>query len=205
MIQEWFVQCISTASDITVALSAIAVAMIGFFGLQQWKRELRGKTQFDLARRIAQQAFEFRERFHAARSSFTYIGQSAERAKAENETLEVAEVMDEWYARSKLMEELNKTARILHETTWEGSLLLDPEITDLVKPLENAFSELLVSFHVYFRAQLRNARRPNRTSGNEDCLEEHCDRVYGNPNDSIAKGVDTAVDALAQRVKRYIR
>lgn len=205
MFQEWFVQLVSTISDIVVALSAIAVFGLGLAGLQQWKRELRGKSQFEIARRIALYAFDFKERFHGARSSFTFVGQSAERAKAENETREVTEVMNEWYARSKHMEELNKTARLLHEATWEGSVLLDPRITELVKPLEKSLSELFVSFYVYFQAQLRNAKQPNRTAGNEDWLEEHFHRVYGTPNDSIAKHVDAAVDALVQKVKCYIR
>ena len=205
MFQDWFVQAASTVSDIVVALSAIAVAVIGLPGLQQWKRELRGKSKFELARRIALYAFEFRDRFHSARNPYTFPGESADRARAHDETREVAEVLDEWHARGKRMEALRNTARLLHEASWEGSVLLEPDVKDLIEPLESSLRDLLVSFQTYFQMQHMNASRPHNLAQDADWLEVHHRRVSGMPEDPFAKDVDTAVENLVQRVRQYIQ
>jgi|GEM_PF-1728945 len=205
MFQEWFVQAAKTISDIVVGLSAIAVASIGFIGLQQWKRELKGKSKFDLARRIALNAFDFRDRFHAARNIFTFAGESADRTRAPDETHDVAAVLDEWHARAKRMEALRNAGRLLHEASWEVSVLLDEDIIGLFQPLEDTLRDLSVSFHTYFQSQLMNANRSRPLDDNMAWLEEHHRRVYGSPEDEIAKSLDAAVERLAQRIKQYIR
>ena len=53
MFQPWFVELIGVLSDICVGISAIVVAVLGFIGLRQWRKELTGKSKFDIARRMA--------------------------------------------------------------------------------------------------------------------------------------------------------
>jgi len=46
--EPWFVQLISVISDATVGLSAVAVAIIAFVGLKQWRFELIGRAKFEV-------------------------------------------------------------------------------------------------------------------------------------------------------------
>jgi hypothetical protein len=195
----------STISDIVVAVAAIIVAVSGLYGLLQWKRELKGKQKFELARRIAINAFEFRDRFHFARSPLTFGSESADRPRAPDETREAASVSDEWFARGKRMEALRNTARLLHEASWEASILLDQDIPGLIQPLETSLRDLWVSFQTHFQSLLMNAKRPNAPALDADRLEEHYRRVYGMPDDDVAKAVDAAVENLVERVRDYVR
>ena len=61
MFQPWFVELIGVLSDICVGISAIVVAVLGFIGLRQWRKELTGKSKFDIARRMAILSFRFRD------------------------------------------------------------------------------------------------------------------------------------------------
>ena len=115
MFQNWFAEGASTISDILVGLSAIAVVALGYTGLQQWKRELKGRSKFELARRIALNAFDYRDRFNDARNMFTFPGEWADRARAPDEPRQVAAILDEWHAWAKRLEVLRIAAKLLHE------------------------------------------------------------------------------------------
>ena len=205
MFQDWFIEGVSTISNVIIGLSAIAVAAIGFAGLQQWRRELRGKSRFELARRIAVIAFDFRDRFHTARNPFTFAGEYADRTRAPDETPQATNVLDEWHARGKRLEELRTAGRLLHEASWEASVLLDEEVTQLILPLENSLRDLSVSFQTYFQSQMMNANRPHAPARDQEWLQPHHRTVYGTSDDPIAMNVDQGVEDLVKNVRKYIR
>ena len=74
MFQPWFVEFIAVLSDVCVGLSALGVIILGIFGLIQWKAELTGRTKFDIARKMAKAALQFRDEVKRARSIFTLPG-----------------------------------------------------------------------------------------------------------------------------------
>ena len=43
-------ELVSLVSDIVVGLCAVVVAVVAFFGLRTWRKELTGKAQFEVAR-----------------------------------------------------------------------------------------------------------------------------------------------------------
>ena len=95
MFEPWFVELISILSNAFIGLSALAVAVIGFVGLRQWRAELTGKTKFDIARKLAILAFQYRDEYKRARNPFTFPGEWSERQKGENEAADEANVLDE--------------------------------------------------------------------------------------------------------------
>jgi chromate transport protein ChrA len=43
---------VSMISDIVVGFSALVVAIVAFFGLRTWRKELTGKAKYEIARNI---------------------------------------------------------------------------------------------------------------------------------------------------------
>jgi len=52
-------------------ISAVAVAVIGGLALGTWRRQLKGQTRFDTAKRLLIASHELAHRFHLARNPFT--------------------------------------------------------------------------------------------------------------------------------------
>jgi hypothetical protein len=65
------VNIVTVIGNVVVGLSAVVVAIVAVIGLRQWRVELTGRTKFELARKIALLAYQFRDELHAARNPFT--------------------------------------------------------------------------------------------------------------------------------------
>ena len=64
---EWQVY-ISIGKDIVTAGAALTAAVIAVLGLQAWKRQLRGKTDYELARRFLRAVYSVRDSIRALRN-----------------------------------------------------------------------------------------------------------------------------------------
>lgn len=71
-------QCISATKDVVVALSAAFTATVAFRGLDKWRRELRGKADFDTARDVVRALYKVREALTRARSPLISGGEFPE-------------------------------------------------------------------------------------------------------------------------------
>jgi hypothetical protein len=205
MFQPWFVDLISVLSNIFVGLSALAVAIIGFVGLRQWRAELTGRTKFEIARKIAVLAFQYRDEYKRARNPFTFPGEWSERQKAENETIEESSVLDEYFARRKRLSPLQEILRQMYEVSWEAEVLLDKNIGKSITPFEDSFKELFTSTEAYFHTLYNQVKRKQGRDMNDEWLQNHYEVVYGTAEDQISKTVDIAANALVEKLKGYIK
>lgn len=51
---------VTLIKDILTGLAALTAAVIGIIGLQTWKKQLRGKTEYELAQRLATAVYKIR-------------------------------------------------------------------------------------------------------------------------------------------------
>jgi len=57
----------SIIKDVIVSIAAIVTASIAVFGITSWRRELKGKSDFDAARRLMKSTYMLRDSISAAR------------------------------------------------------------------------------------------------------------------------------------------
>jgi hypothetical protein len=55
-------EVLALAAQVIVAVSAAVGAVAAFRGVSAWRRELHGRTQYDLARRVMAGVYRVRER-----------------------------------------------------------------------------------------------------------------------------------------------
>jgi hypothetical protein len=79
-------------------VSAIVVAGVSVYGIWQWQRELKGRSKFEIAKKMTLLAFQFQDELRTARSPATFLGESAERKKGDNETPGERHTRDEHFA-----------------------------------------------------------------------------------------------------------
>jgi len=204
MLPSYLVETISVVSDAFVALSALAVAIIGFIGLRQWREELTGKAKFEVARKIVTLSFQFRDEFGRARSPLTFGGEAAERPKFGGETEEETQLLDECFARKKRLEPLQESMRKLREASWEAEIVLSEDVGKLLQPFEHAFIELWSAIEAYFSTQLKRAKSGQRNSQLDDGLKSQQAIIYG-IDDKPSRAVDASVTALLRKLKAYVK
>jgi hypothetical protein len=199
--QEWLIQLVSMLSDILLGVAAI----VGIWGLWEWRRELIGKTKFDVARRLTLLALQFRDEFHGARRVFTLAGESAEREVGTAEHPSETRVADEYFSRSRRLLLLQETLRKLLEAGWEAEIILSEENADLVRPFDDAFRELFVAMGYFFEEEMRLAKGGSPTGPSAEKHRELRKVIYGLSDDPTGKTVDETVDRLKKRMRKYVR
>jgi hypothetical protein len=203
-----FNNTISLVSDIVVAISAIIVAILAFWGLNKWRREISGKAKFDLVRQIMRNNSEFENNFLGARNPFTHGGELVGRERKEGESSRETEIMNEWYARFNRLKVVSESLVKLQELGWEAESLLDIEsskqVTETIKIYRNAYASLITSINSYFETRRREITTNNMYRDQEWLTKLHKE-IYGLENDERSKEITAAKEKLANVLKKYVR
>jgi hypothetical protein len=131
----------STISNIAIGVAAIIATIAGYIGFQQWRREMKGKAQFDLVVGLARLAMKYRSEFNYARNPVIFSSEYANRPAVENESHEEKLENDGFYARMSRFNPLAETTQQLELYGWESSVFCDTKIQQLVKPLITLYKE----------------------------------------------------------------
>jgi hypothetical protein len=201
-------ETVSLISDIVVGVSALGVAIIAFFGLQTWRRELTGKAKFATARDVMLLGFKLRARFEWARNLFTHSTESAGRSRQANEPPNVSQVLDEWYARASRLKPLQEDLIKIQEASWEAQILLSEDskksVSEAVAVYRHNFAELSSAIYSYF-----DTRRHEQVAGHpykdQDWLQTLHKTIYGEPEDNLSKQIKEATDKLESALKAYVK
>jgi len=81
-------------TEILKNISIIIASWTAIYGIDQWRREHRGKRQADLAEEVLSLFYEARDAIGHIRNQFSYGGEGSSRKVGENETPEEKEAFD---------------------------------------------------------------------------------------------------------------
>ncbi len=196
------------ARDVIVSVSAVAVAVFAWLGLQTWRKELIGRARFETARNMAHMGFLLRSSFAHVRYNPTYTYEWADRVPREDETDAESEVLNEQHARTKrgnlLVDSLNK----IFEVQWEAEILFDEtsaqSVRDAVESYSKSYAELSTAVAEYFDARLKEAKS-GKLLKDQDWLKELRHVIYQIPDDEFAQKVSEATEKLSSAAKQYVR
>jgi hypothetical protein len=201
---------ISLLSGILVSISAIVVAVVAFYGLRTWRKELTGKAKFEVARNLMLLGFKFKDAFQWATNPFTSSGEHAARQRQENESPNVSMVLDEWYARDRRLVTLHEYLGKIQESGWEAEVLLGEDvakpITEAIKVFINAYAELSSAISSYFDTRREEVSR-NYLYKDQDWLMKLHKMIYSASKDdiNISKQIVQATEQLASALRQYVR
>jgi len=128
-------ELVSLVSDIVVGLCVVVVAVVAFFGLRTWRKELTGKAQFEVARNMMLLGLKLDADFQWVRHPLTSSRESAGRQRKENESADESRVLDEWYAKWERLRPLIENLQKLQGAGWEAEVVLDEESSKCQKLL----------------------------------------------------------------------
>ena len=187
-----FVECLLAAGAMVLAV----------FGFKSWRREMRGKTQYALARRVLADVYAVRNAISIVRSMFMggeeFAARPGRNPKSKESTPE-----DVLYAYEKRWDRLAEPSNKLDLDLIEAEVLWGKALQDHATELRGCIIDLQFNLSQHLRI-LRDERFAQRLP--DDDHNKITAVVYaGMKNDALAKRVNKAVGGFEAVLKRHIQ
>lgn len=142
-------EAVRMLKDGATGTAALVAAYVGLKGLDTWKRQLRGTSDYELARRLLKLTYQARDKIQRIRAPMKF-GAEFERALQEQDIdLEEGEEpsklqkTEAWYQMH--WDELNEILSDLNVAQLEAEVLWGEHIPDVFSPMNEVIGELRVA------------------------------------------------------------
>ncbi len=158
---------ISITRDLLTSVAAITAAIVAVLGLHVWKKQLKGKVEYELARRVLREAFNVRDAIRYVRNPFQ-MGGEIDRAVKEA-GIDLDPRSSEFRAKSEAPFIKAVGMSKLEVELLEAEVSWGDEILNRVKRLRQCIATLntKIWLHTY------NLEHPPRTENESSQRENH--------------------------------
>ena len=201
-----FLPYLTALKEVVVMVAAATGAIVAVKGLTAWKRQLAGKTEYEVALKFLRAVYKVRDAISQVRNPFMSV---AEIATALKET-DMAPESDPGQVPGHITQAATYTVRWktvteawsdLQITILEAEALWGEQVVKLVSPLRKCVSELNVSINMY----LRDSADPK----GERTFREHHEKVfqvlYWVSDDSKEDSFSGKMQEAVRAVESFIR
>jgi len=187
----------------------IALIIIAFWGLKTWRRQLKGKTEYKLARRLLKRVHELRDALFYVRMPFFSPEETANAIKE----LEIQISEKDKNSRQISMKavfqvrwnKINDAQSNLKVEELEAEVLWDLEVTNALKPLYENVRELFKNINLYI-LELDPEYRKSSDKEERKVREGIVFSFYDNPeDDEFRKNIQKSVALVEKIVKPYLK
>jgi len=192
-----------------VAIVSIAGVIIAFLGLRTWRKQLKGNTEYNLARHLLRAAFRTRDalsivrNFHMPDAEIAQAMKSAgqpdenDAGKATKPNVHAVMYSQRWRAVSEALSDLD-VERLEAETIW------GPAVVVALKPLHDSVSKLRGAIDRFLRhhTREREGRRPPLA---DETIEELDRIIYERSPDPAQDSFTAEVHAAIRTLEEFVK
>lgn len=190
--------------DIVIAAAAVTGAIVAVAGLKTWKRQLRGRAEYELARRLLKAAYELRDSIVSFRRPMMWV---------EEMSAALAET-------GRAPDNLKGSRRAVYEVRWnavlrpasdlkvgelEGEVLWGQSFKVAVAPLDKCLAQLSVALTEF----LRYSEMADLAESQRAVLRKYEEVVYDQSKaddpDAFGKKLNQAIGALERFMRPKLR
>lgn len=201
--EEWFVQFIGMASNCLLGLGAFVTAGAAIAALTTWRKELRGKAQFELARRIVFLAHQYQEAFLKAQRAPLEPSEWAGRVHQMDEDRwpELTRIRNEQFAHGQRVMGLRHPLTQLEQAGWDMTLVIGEDETSLLAPFDEAWRSLRQATDIYFDEMTLRIQHPEARFAmlDDSALRSHAHILRGIGDDQASQLIGAGIKTLEQR------
>lgn len=194
---------LSIAKDVFTIFASLTAGIVAILGLRTWRKQLKGKTEYELARRLLTAVYKIRYAFYLVRNPFMSAGEISQSLKDANiqgnpadPKLHASSQHAVYQQRWTKMQEAWSTFDI---ALLEAESLWGNEITELSKLLNN----LATTLHVNIQKSLRNLQDPREIDPAK--IEEIDNIIYGHPNDEDKNEFSAEILDVIHAFEKYLK
>ena len=202
-IQPSLLGYISIAKDrLTLIIAGCGVG-VAWQGLRTWRRQLKGTSQFDVAKRLMLKVYQIRRDIEYCRSSVRKISISTHNEDGQP----IPEREQLRYSSDREMKDrfkyIIKTSSEMDFLLFESEIILGKELREFFQPIEEVCYMLRDSIEEYTEdynqkdGRFHDAEEKNR-------YRELRQIIYSRKGDAIQTKVDSAVREIEKFIKPYV-
>ena len=196
-------QILTVVKDILTICSLIIASVIAILGLQTWRKQLTGKTEYDLARNILTGIYKIRDETKNVRDPAESKGEIIHALKKEGIEIEFSDknfsAVSGQAVRSVRLSKLVAAYNELQIFRLQGEALWGTDFESLMKQLEQKSIQLDFSIRTYFDSFLWENKEEQR-----EASKKYRSLVYGRDNDNYYKELDKIIKSLESKLKPYL-
>ena len=197
---------ITAVKDVLVGLAAAAAAIFAYLGLSAWRKELKGKSEYELAKRVLMSVYRVREAFKTVRHPAIYQYEYPEEMRDFHGHLKREhEYEGTLHVYGKRLEKMDESFKALEEQHLEAQVEWGPQYQDVIVKLRRCRSELVLAI----QQLLRRAKNPREEPTKAAELAEERSVLYhigGDPEqDRFTSQIDEAITDFEKWLRPHIR
>ncbi|WP_442498807.1 hypothetical protein [Methylobacter sp. sgz302048] len=158
-LQDW----LPILKDFILTGAAIVGGYVGWNGLNTWRRQLKGNTEYELAKKLLRSIYELREAIASVRHPFMQYSQEPEMPQEKLKELSGKE--KQWHAMAqayqKRWESVPKSKLSLDTALLEAEVVWGQRIVEITSPLNGLIGELLWAIEDHLEAMNPNSHYEN--------------------------------------------
>ena len=192
--------------DAVLTGAAIIAGYVGLKGLGTWRRQLKGNTEYVLAKDLLRSVYELREAISSARHPFMRYSQEPD--MPEEKLKELSEKEKQWHAMAqayqKRWEPVPKAKSALDATLLEAEVVWGKKIVEITAPLNDLIGQLLWAIQDHLEAMNPNSYYDN-PGVNE--VKKRRDIMYARgaaDQDEYKKQLETVISSIEKELKPHI-
>ena len=184
---------IAAARDVLVGLSAASAAIFAYLGLSAWRKELKGKAEYELAKEVLKSVYRVREAFKYVRKPTIYCYEYPADMKNDYERTK--------HVYEKRFEKIDDAFRELEEHHLAAQVEWGSEFQNVIEKLRSCKADLLVA------VQQRLERNKNPQESSQTTTEERSvlDSLGSKMYDTFTPKINEAIADFEGWLRPHIR
>ncbi|HSW74647.1 MAG TPA: hypothetical protein VLG16_02135 [Candidatus Saccharimonadales bacterium] len=182
---------ISSIANSVTALVALAGVIVAGLGLNTWRKQIRGQSEYELAKKLMLQVYQLRDALQDVRNPFLSV-QEADKDSAEKDW--------EISAYNNRLKPVREIIAQFNVSQLEAEVVWDDKTANAKKALLDRVSRLHVVVNLYFSKQRNKITDENLPKDYSDVLYRR-----GDDKDKYEKSLDEAVKEYEKVLKPHLR
>lgn len=198
---------VSVGKDVILTATAIVAACVGVRGLNTWRQQLKGNTEYTLAKSVLTSLYELRGAINAVRNPF--ISVSEEPNLPQERLRDMDEKQKQWHsyaqAYEKRWEPVTAARCKLDAQLFEVEAIWGQEMTAKVKPIFDLVHELHWAIQDHLEA--KDPRRSNEDFNAEEAKKQRAIifKRSSKTDDDFNRKLESAIDEVEVTLKPHVR
>jgi hypothetical protein len=192
---------VSMAKDAITAAAAVTAAIVAIQGLRAWRKQLRGKTDYELARRCLRAVYRLRDAIRFIRNPIITSEEISKAVRDEGASIP-AEFSDDYKIAQAVynlrLKVANEALSDLQVELLEAQVSWGNDAVAAIEPLQQCLAHLFGAIRRHLRRLASDRRLTPKT---EDELEQILYEMEGGFSNDIAKAVTIAEKFLQPHLR----
>ncbi len=193
MVKLFLEMCVESTTNLTdyvTAIAAVTGVIIAGLGLGAWKKQLRGTSEYELAKRLMLQVYQLRDALQAARNPFLSVSEGDK--DDTEETWEITAYKKRWDVVRGILSEF-------YVTSLEAEVVWDDNTKKSKKSLLGLVHDLNFALEMFIRQKKDKAFA-------DDFHKDYEDTIYHiSDEDKYSKSLNQAVQSYEKILKQHLK